>query len=75
MREREAILERINRLANERQAIYRKAGHQRLSETDLRRLREIEAELNQLWPHRRAEKSRRLDYLDLLVERSYEKAA
>lgn len=75
MPERESVMDQINRLANERQAIYRKASHQRLSEADLRRLREIESQLNQLWQRRRMEKSLHRDYLDLLIERSYKQAA
>jgi len=75
MPERERLMDQINRLANERQAIYRKASRQRLSEADLRRLREIESQLNQLWQRRRMEKSLHRDYLDLLVERSYKQAA
>ena len=75
MPERESLMDQINRLANERQAIYRKAGHQRLSEADLRRLREIESQLNQLWQRRRMEKSLHRDYLDMLIERSYKQAA
>ncbi len=75
MQKRESTLAQINRLANERQAIYRKAGHQRLSEADLRRLQEIEAELNRLWQRRRLEKAQQRDYLDLLVEQSYKTAA
>lgn len=46
------IMEKINRLANERQAIFRKGN---LGAIERRRVEEITRELEQLWQDRRVE--------------------
>ncbi len=46
------IMEKINRLANERQAIFRKGN---LGAIERRRVEEITRELEQLWMDRRVE--------------------
>jgi hypothetical protein len=74
MSRREAILKRINSLEEERRAIYLRAGRRKINKADLRRLREIEAELDRLWLRRRMEKTQSPDYLDLLIAHSYRRA-
>jgi len=70
-----ATIERINQLAAERHELFRQAtnGH-RGDPVMLRRVREIVAELEQLWGERRVELAGHREAIDLLIDRAYEQA-
>ncbi|RME45592.1 MAG: hypothetical protein D6791_10355 [Chloroflexi bacterium] len=55
----ESTLQRINRLAEERLELYKKASRQRLSERELLRLDELTRELERLWDQYRREQADR----------------
>lgn len=57
MAERESTMERINRLASERNQLYRTAGP--MSEGDVQRLQRINQELEVLWVQLRRERAAR----------------
>ena len=69
-----ATMNRINRLPEKRVELYKRASLGRKSGAAVReQIREISAELEQLWNLRRKERVGLLDGIDLLVERSYAK--
>jgi hypothetical protein len=53
----DSTMERINRLAEERAQLYRKAGP--MSEDDVRRLHQLNRELESLWDQLRRERAAR----------------
>ncbi|HID87848.1 MAG TPA: DUF2630 family protein [Anaerolineae bacterium] len=57
--ERESILDRIHRLAEERLQLYRKASHSTMTESERRRIAEITRELDELWDQLRRERAAR----------------
>lgn len=68
-----SVLDRINRLSEERSQLYRSAGNGGLCGSALRqRVHEIETELDRLWDQRRRQRAGRLEGIDLLVEPAYE---
>jgi len=67
-----ATMSRINRLTEKRAKLYSRASLGRKSGAAVReQIRNISAELEQLWELRRKERVGLLDGIDLLVERSY----
>ena len=65
-------IERIDQLSDERSRLYRIALDSRRGDQELtQHIKEITAELDQLWDLRRRERVGQLDGIDLLVERSY----
>ncbi len=65
-------IQRIDLLSDERSRLYRVALDSRRGDDGLKqRIREITAELDQLWDLRRRERVGQLDGIDLLVEKSY----
>jgi hypothetical protein len=69
-----SVLERISRLSEERSELYRSAGNGGLGGSALRqRVHEIADELDRLWEQRRRQRAGRLEGIDLLVQRAYER--
>jgi len=69
-----SVLDRINRLSEERSELYRSAGNGGLRGPALRRcVQEIQVELDRLWDQRRRHRAGRLEGIDLLVQRAYER--
>lgn len=69
-----STMERINQLSAERLELQGRAsnGH-RGDPVILGRIHEIDAELEQLWELRRAERAGRADGIDLLIDRYYQR--
>ncbi|MEX0786311.1 MAG: hypothetical protein WD939_06720, partial [Dehalococcoidia bacterium] len=68
-------IERINELTEERARLYRAATNGRRGDADvLQRIHEISQALDELWEQRRRERVGRLEGIDLLVEKAYERA-
>ncbi len=68
-------IDRIDQLSDQRSRLYRLALDSRRGDDELKQnIRDITAELDQLWDLRRRERVGKLDGIDLLVERSYVKA-
>ena len=68
-------IDRINQLSTERTRLYSQVANGRRGDTALlQRIHEIDAELKDLWERRRQERAGRPEGIDLLVERSYERA-
>ncbi len=68
-------IERIDQLSQERSRLYRIAlGAGRGDQELTQHIKEITAELDQLWDLRRRERVGQLEGIDLLVEQSYEQA-
>lgn len=57
MARNESTMDRINRLAEERAQLYRKGGP--MSENDIRRLHQLNRELESLWDQLRRERAAR----------------
>ena len=55
MNQAELTMRQIHKLAQERFELYKKAGHKRLSDRELRRLSELTATLDRLWHQYREE--------------------
>ncbi len=67
-------IQRIDQLSDKRSRLYRLALDSRRGDRELTlHIKEITAELDQLWDLRRRERVGQLDGIDLLVERSYAK--
>jgi hypothetical protein len=66
-------MERINQLSAERAVLYRQAsnGHRR-DKAVLARIKEISAEIDQLWAQRRVDRIGRREGIDLVIDRVYE---
>ena len=68
-------IDRIDQLSDQRSRLYRLALDSRRGDDELKEhIRDITAELDQLWDLRRRERVGKLDGIDLLVERSYVQA-
>ena len=68
-------VERIDQLSSDRSRLYRVALDSRRGDRELtQHIKEVTAELDQLWDLRRRERIGKLDGIDLLVERSYVQA-
>ena len=68
-------IQRIDQLSDKRSRLYRIALNSRRGDEELKQhIREITAELDQLWDLRRRERVGKLEGIDLLVERSYVQA-
>ena len=71
-REVTTTIQRIDQLSRERSRLYSIALDSLRGDQELKqRIKEIAAELEQLWDLRRRERVGQLDGIDLLVERSY----
>ncbi len=65
-------IQRIDQLSQERSRLYGIALDSQRGDRELtRRVKEIAAELDQLWDMRRRERAGKLDGLDLLVDQAY----
>lgn len=67
-------LERINQLTQERSQLYRLQDGQRRSPAFRSLITKIGSELSALWDQRREERAGQRERIDLLIERSYERA-
>lgn len=68
-------IDRIDQLSDQRSRLYRIALNSHRGDDELKQhIREITAELDQLWDLRRRERVGKLEGIDLLVERSYVQA-
>ncbi len=67
-------IDRLNQLSAERSKLYRLASNGHRGDPDIRRRTdEITHELEILWERRRQERAGRLEGIDLLVARAYER--
>lgn len=67
-------IDRINQLSAERTRLYRLASSDHLGDQDIRRrIAEVTGELERLWNRRRQERAGRLEGIDLVVERAYQR--
>ena len=65
-------IDRIDQLSSESSRLYRIALNARRGEEEMKQhIKEITAELDQLWDLRRRERVGQLDGIDLLVDKSY----
>lgn len=67
-------LDRINQLSAERSTLYRQATNGRSGDpTVRRRVQEINAQTEALWERRRVERAGRLEGIDQLIDREYQR--
>lgn len=67
-------LERISQLTQERSQLYRAQDGQRRNPAFRSLIARISGELDALWNRRRTERAGQREGIDLLIERSYERA-
>ena len=69
-----ATMDRINQLSAERAELFRQGGNGRAGDrTLMTRIHEIDSELEELWEERRRERIGKLEGIDLVVEREYQR--
>ena len=67
-------MNRINQLSAERSELYRQRGNGRRRDANvLRRIHEVDREVNRLWDERRRERAGRLEGIDRLIDSVYQR--